>query len=202
MKLRLYGREPLVHVLGPGRRTVIWVQGCPFRCPGCISPDSLPFEGGEEVPVGGLAAWVLAQEGIEGVTFSGGEPFCQAEALCALLDAVRAERDLGAVCYTGYTLEHLRDAGTAPQRALLERIDLLIDGPYVEEQHSDLLWRGSTNQRLILLSERYRALEPGWREADHSAGLEIIARPGGSVTIAGVPPVRASGIRHSVRRPT
>lgn len=188
MTLRLYDREPLVHVLGPGRRAVVWLQGCPFRCPGCISPDSLPFDGGEEVSVGDLAAWVLAQEEIEGVTLSGGEPFCQAEGLCALLDAVRAERDLGAVSYTGYTLERLLETGTEPQRALLERLDLLIDGPYVEAERADLLWRGSANQRLILLSDRYRGLEPQWREADRSAGLQIIARPGGRVTIAGVPP--------------
>src|SRR5712691_11077886 len=62
-------------VLGPGIRAVIWVQGCPLRCAGCLAAETLPFEGGTAMPVDQLASWLTSLSGIEGVTFSGGEPF-------------------------------------------------------------------------------------------------------------------------------
>src|ERR1700722_19472169 len=82
-------------VLGPGVRAVIWVQGCPLRCPGCIAPETLPFAAADG-NVGGvrsvadLAGWLAELDETEGVTLSGGEPFAQAEALAELLDTVRA----------------------------------------------------------------------------------------------------------------
>ena len=134
--LRIFRREAPVTVLGPGRRAVIWVQGCPFACKGCIVPESWSSQGGELISVADLAEWELAQEDIEGMTFSGGEPMEQADALCALVDVVRSSRDLGLVCYTGYRLETLQRQGSTAQRALLARTDLLIDGVYVAREHA------------------------------------------------------------------
>lgn len=186
--LRIFHRVAPVHVLGPFARAVVWVQGCPFRCPGCTSPEALDFAGGEAVSVADLAAWALAQDGIEGLTFSGGEPMAQAAGLCRLVDAVRARADLGVVCYTGDTLERLRDEGTDDQRALLTRVDLLIDGPYIREQHAKILWRGSANQRLLPLTDRYRDLLPVSEAEDRPAGLEAFIAESGLVHLAGVPP--------------
>jgi anaerobic ribonucleoside-triphosphate reductase activating protein len=167
---------------------VIWVQGCPFACKGCIVPESWPIEDGEETAVDELTDWVLAQPELEGVTFSGGEPMEQAGALASLVDRVRASADLGVVCYTGYRLEVLRTRGSEEQRALVARTDLLIDGVYIESEHADLRWRGSSNQRLLPLTDRYRAdVESILEERDRSAGLEFFLNDEGAFGFAGVP---------------
>ncbi|MET8824417.1 4Fe-4S single cluster domain-containing protein [Streptomyces sp. NPDC004610] len=172
-------------VLGPGTRAVLWVQGCPLRCRGCVAAETLPFEGGTAHPVDELADWLCALPGIEGVTLSGGEPFSQAAALAALLDTVRARRpDLSAMAYSGFRYEALR-AGGPDRRALLSRLDLLVDGPYVAARHAGLRWRGSANQRIVALSGRYARLAD---EPDTSAGVEVSLEPDGSLSWAGVPP--------------
>ena len=93
----------------------------------------------------------------EGLTVSGGEPFLQAEALARLIDRLRKRKEIGVILYTGYTLEELRGQ-QAPEGsgALLERIDLLIDGPYIANLNDGGALRGSSNQRVIPLTERYR----------------------------------------------
>ncbi|WP_236848805.1 4Fe-4S single cluster domain-containing protein [Candidatus Thiodictyon syntrophicum] len=124
-----------------------------------MTPDAHPFEGGESAAIDRLAAEILAVDDIEGLTVSGGEPFAQAAGLAALIRQVRAHRDLGLILYTGYRLEDLqRKASDAPGTAdLLGRIDLLIDGPYVAAQNDGVPLRGSANQRVIPLTDRYLA---------------------------------------------
>ncbi len=186
--LRLFKRQSPVNVLGPGKQAVIWVQGCRFACPSCIVPDSWDENAGDLVTVTELVDWVLAVPGIEGVTFSGGEPMLQAEALCNLVDALLDRTNLGVMCYTGYRLEHLEQQGTAAQQTLLQKIDLLIDGLYIEKLHGDLLWRGSANQRLLPLTERYRSLITALlSDADRSAGLEFFMGLAGELSFVGVP---------------
>jgi anaerobic ribonucleoside-triphosphate reductase activating protein len=175
-------------VLGPGRRAVIWVQGCPLRCPSCLAPESWDPAGGETVTVAALAAWLLDQAEIEGLTFSGGEPFCQAAALVELLDIVQQRRDLTVMCYSGYTLEEIQQRGDTEMLALLSRLDLLVDGPYLRAEHADLRWRASRNQRLIALSDRYRELVAAlMRAADRGAGLQFTLA-GERLAFSGIPP--------------
>jgi len=160
------------------------VRGCPLRCQGCIASEDLPFEGGERWPVAALAKRLsgLPAE-VSGVTFSGGEPMAQPGGLPAVVRLLRAGRDWSVMSYTGYTIEYLRAHGDAAQRDLLGLLDILVDGPYLEHRHADLLWRGSDNQRLHFLTSRHA--RPA---ADVSAGLEIdAAAPVLSWT--GVPPV-------------
>ncbi|MCB1216952.1 radical SAM protein [bacterium] len=184
-QLRIFRRQDRTAVLGPGTRAVIWVQGCPFGCPGCIVPESWPSDGGQIVSVNELSDWLLELPEIEGLTLSGGEPMQQPEALCELLDSVRAERDLGVMCYTGYRHEDLLHRGSPAQQALLERIDLLVDGPYIRHRHAELLWRGSSNQRLLDLSGLYAEVLA--ELADDSAGLELELDNEG-LFFTGVPP--------------
>lgn len=186
--LRYYHRESRTRVLGPGFRAVLWLQGCRHGCPGCIVPESWPEEGGRLLPVPEAVEWVLSCD-VEGLTVSGGEPMLQAAALVALADGLRRERDLGLMVYTGYRLEGLQSRGTPEQRELLERVDLLVDGLYLEGRHGDLLWRGSSNQRLLALTDRYRSMlpEPGTPE-DRGAGLEFRVEEGGAFQFVGVPP--------------
>lgn len=187
--LRFYNRDPGSHVLGPGLRAVLWLQGCPRHCPGCLVPESWPASAGQDSTIEEMAEWVLSCPDVEGLTLSGGEPMLQAEAAVALIDLLRQQRDLGVMGYTGFLLEELQRRGTPAQRALLDRLDLLVDGPYVQEQHADLLWRGSSNQRLLALSERYRGLLPSeGSAADRSAGLEFRVEDSGVFHFTGVPP--------------
>jgi len=172
---------------------VIWVQGCPLRCRGCIAPETLSFEGGAGRTVTELADWLCSLGEAEGVTFSGGEPFAQAEALALLLDEVRAVRpDFTAMSYSGFTLAVLK-RGTPPQRALLSRLDLLVDGPYQIGRHGDLRWRGSSNQRLIALTERYRDV---LSRPDVGQGMEFTLGTDDTLSWAGVPSV--PGFREQV----
>lgn len=185
MKLQVYHIVPHTRVLGPFLRFALWVQGCPLRCPGCMTPGSLPFEGGMEVAVDALAAHILATPGIEGLTLSGGEPFAQAGALAALLALVRAERDLGVIIYSGYILAKLRRMQSAT--ALLAQTDLLIDGQYQAKRNDGLSLRGSANQKIHALSQRYRDAIPLYygqsrREVEAHLGHD-------SVMLVGIPGV-------------
>lgn len=179
-------------VLGPGRRAILWVQGCPHRCTGCIAPEGWEPRGGELAHVQDVAEWVLAQPDLEGITISGGEPMLQAGALAALIGMVRSRADLGVICYTGYVLPP-RLAGepgvllrrTSARRDLIAMLDLLIDGPYIQSRHADLLWRASTNQRLIALTRRYAGLLQA--TPDRSAGVVCVLDPDGRLQVIGVP---------------
>jgi anaerobic ribonucleoside-triphosphate reductase activating protein len=186
--LRISRVEPRCDVLGPGTRFVVWVQGCPLRCRGCVAPGSLSFDGGHDVEIGELADRILAEPELAGVTFSGGEPFAQAEGLAALVRLVRAVRpEFSVMSYSGFTLERLQRRGTPPQRDLLDLLDILVDGPYRQELHGALRWRGSSNQRINLLSDRHPEVAG---LPDVSVGLQMSMESDGMLRWAGVPPVQ------------
>ena len=134
---------------GPGIRFVVFTQGCPHRCPGCHNPATHDPAGGYAGDTETLLREFRKNPLLAGVTLSGGEPFCQA-AECAALARIARERGLNVWAYTGYTYERLL-AGEVPDAlALLEQVDVLVDGPFVEAEKSyAALFRGSTNQRLI-----------------------------------------------------
>jgi anaerobic ribonucleoside-triphosphate reductase activating protein len=184
-KLRIFERRSPIKVLGPYERAVIWVQGCDFGCKDCIVPESWDQDVAEAVDISELVTWILDQPNIEGITLSGGEPMLQAEALSILIDALREVKDLGVVCYTGYRLEQLKKLDNILQNNLLKKIDLLIDGVYVENLQGDLLWRGSSNQRILLLSDRYQEFLQF--QSDQSAGLEFFLNGTGEIGFSGVP---------------
>ena len=150
-KLRLAGviRESIVD--GPGIRLVVFAQGCPHRCPGCHNPETHDPAGGYDSSTENILAAVAQNPLLKGVTFSGGDPFLQAEAFAELARALH-ERGLDVITYTGYTIEQLL-AGLERHpdwRALLEETDTLVDGPFLLEQKSLMLrFRGSKNQRVI-----------------------------------------------------
>ena len=141
---------------GPGLRTTLFVQGCPHHCPGCHNPETWSFGGG--TPMEEVCLFEIIRENplCRGVTFSGGEPFAQAEGL-SCLGRMLKEAGYEVASYTGYTFEQLLE-GTEPQKALLETLDVLIDGPFVlEERTLELSFRGSRNQRILNVPESLRA---------------------------------------------
>jgi anaerobic ribonucleoside-triphosphate reductase activating protein len=130
--LNLMGYVDESMVNGPGSRAVVWVQGCPRGCYHCFNPSSWSFAINQLASIEEVSQWILRNPNNTGVTFSGGEPFWQAPALAALARLVK-EAGLNVMSFTGFTLEELRGHRAPPGAGqLLEMLDLLIDGPYVE----------------------------------------------------------------------
>jgi len=189
-RVKLHIAETCVgtRALGPGLRSVAWVQGCPFRCQGCIAPDWIPFgiaSGGREVTPADLAAELLANPDVTGFTFSGGEPMSQAAGLAQLITIARRQRDLTLICFTGYGLAELRErppgAGTDD---LLAAVDVLIDGRYVAARNDGRGLRGSANQRIHFLTDRLRHAEPDLVSGQRRTEIRIRDR---SALLVGVP---------------
>ena len=151
MELNIAGIVDDSIVDGDGCRLTGFVQGCHRRCHGCQNPETQPMEGGRRIDTADILAKVKANPLLAGVTFSGGEPFLQPAPLAALARAVHA-LGLDVWSYSGFTLDELlaraeKDKATA---ALLNEIDVLVDGPYEEaERDLTLHFRGSRNQRVI-----------------------------------------------------
>lgn len=174
--LSLYAELPETNVLGPGCRYAIWVQGCPFDCPGCMSQSTRPFAGGYIATVQELTKRILATKTIEGLTLSGGEPFAHAAGLAALVRSVRAERDLGVIAYSGYTLKEIRKKAVddSAVAALLAELDVLIDGRFQETFNDGGRWRGSANQQLHCFTPRYReAMDKEFGQRGRSVELHL-----------------------------
>lgn len=162
--LRIAGTIGESIVDGPGFRYVIFTQGCPHGCPGCHNPETHAFDGGQIVESDVLAADILKNPLLSGVTFSGGEPFCQAEGLCAVADALAGSKRL--MAYTGFTFEQLLAQEDPWVRRLLEQLELLVDGPYLaDERDLSLRFRGSANQRVLDVPASLAAGAAVWSES-------------------------------------
>ena len=142
---------------GPGLRFTVFTQGCPHNCPGCHNPDTHDPAGGREVSVAELAEQLGKNTITDGLTLSGGEPFCQG-AECAALARIAREKGLNVWVYTGYTYERLLEGGLPGALELLELTDVLVDGSFLlEEKSYEALFRGSSNQRLIDVKQSRQA---------------------------------------------
>lgn len=136
---------------GPGIRMVIFAQGCRHNCKGCHNPHTHPMDGGELVEIDKIVEDIRKNPLLDGVTFSGGEPFEQAKAFAALAKRIN-KLGLNVMAYSGYTFEQLIDDSKERKERmeLLNNIKILVDGPFIQEQKDLLLkFRGSTNQRII-----------------------------------------------------
>ena len=150
MELRIAGTVNDSIVDGPGIRFTVFVQGCPHNCKGCHNPQTHDFEGGTVTTTEALLDKIKENPLLDGVTFSGGEPFCQAESLADLGREIK-KLGLDIITYTGYTFEKLYEERTQNHWGdLLEVTDYLIDGPFILEQKDwEIKFRGSSNQRYI-----------------------------------------------------
>lgn len=195
-------------VNGPGKRAVIWLQGCDLGCRGCWNPATHSFEHPDNETPESLAGWILAQNGIEGVTFSGGEPMQQAQDLLQVILAVKRDKPvLTFGMFTGYNLDELeqgrfkfrcmigneagRDAtvwiwepadASRCWRQIRAHLDFIVAGRFQESKKTTVpAMRSSSNQQLHLFSGRY--VENDFPRQS----VEITIRPGGLTTITGFP---------------
>jgi anaerobic ribonucleoside-triphosphate reductase activating protein len=183
MKIRIAATLAESETNGPGLRSVLWVQGCPKRCPGCWNPSFLRNDGGQWRDVKDAAGLLTRSPRIEGVTFLGGEPFAQAEALNELALLLKAQ-NLSLMAYSGSTLGELLSQGQA-QKDLLSQCDLLVDGEFRKDLAGPYLWRGSRNQKVHFLTDRYKPWES--RVEEDYRDFEFFLE-GGRLILTGDPP--------------
>ena len=149
---------------GPGFRTSIYCAGCCHACPGCHNPQSWDFKGGREMAIEEIIR-IIEADPYANVTFSGGDPMYQAAGFAELAREIHRWTQKDIWCYTGFRFEQLIHPD---QRELLEQIDVLVDGPFVQSLRDEsLLFRGSSNQRIIdIPSTLYEGKVILWK--DHS----------------------------------
>ena len=180
LKFRIHSRLHKSRANGPGTRAVLWLQGCPFDCPGCFNPTLRDFRGGEKIPVDGLIEWALSLKGIDGISISGGEPTEQIQALNVFLSAVREKTDLSVLLFSGRSEKEIFKL--VGGRELLGMIDVLIEGQYNRElANPPGMWPSSANQNIRFLTDRYNR--------DSFSGLpeiEIIITEQGEVVESGL----------------
>jgi anaerobic ribonucleoside-triphosphate reductase activating protein len=190
-QLRLTRAHFPVTALGYGTRLGIWLQGCPLACPGCIAKDTWDPDGGLAIDIDELLDDVrrAIRAGADGLTVSGGEPLEQAAALATFLHGVR---DLGATAnagfdllmYTGYELAEL----DATRRATAGLADVLITGRYVITKPTGLIWRGSSNQTMVLQTPLAEARYASYVEYEPDAlPIQVETTSDGQAWWVGVP---------------
>ena len=150
---------------GPGVRAVIWVQGCTIGCPGCYSAPTHPHTAASLVKPSEISEWLLSIPNIEGVTFSGGEPFEQSAAVLETIKLFRQQRPtLTVFAFSGHTYKELLTSIDHSVTELLHHCDIVSTGPFVSQlRDQSLLWRGSSNQELHYLTNVYNpSMEIEW----------------------------------------
>ena len=157
MRFRLSGIVNDSIVDGPGLRLAVFMQGCPYGCPGCHNPQTHDVMGGREADTEEVRAMLKKNPLLDGLTLSGGEPLLQPQAAREMAELAKAQ-GLNVWCYTGDTVEHMMLTKDPEIMLALEQIDVLVDGPFILEQKSlDLRFRGSRNQRLINMPATLKA---------------------------------------------
>ena len=166
MKIKVAGIVNDSIVDGRGIRMTVFTQGCPHHCPGCHNPQTHDFEGGTWDDTDRIFDAFCENPLLRGITFSGGEPFCQTVPLKALADRVHSvKKDV--TVYSGWTYEQLCAMHDPDIDALLSVCDVLVDGPFIEAQRDpELLFRGSANQRLLDMKKTRAAGKPVLLELD------------------------------------
>lgn len=188
MYAHVHAVEPRSRANGPGVRTVVWFQGCTLGCVGCFNPATHAARGSAATDmltsvdnlVAGLAS--AAVSGIDGLTLSGGEPMQQIDAAIALLAGARLA-GLSTLMFSGYTLEEIHQLPRGSEALAL--LDVLIDGRYRSDLRLGQGLRGSSNQRVHLLSNRYTTCD-----IDGAPLGEVRIAANGDVVLTGVTPLR------------
>ncbi len=167
---------------GPGLRTAIWFQGCSLGCPGCFNPGTHSHEAVIVMPVDKMVANILTyHHAIEGISVSGGEPLEQPRGLYRLLERIRSQTDLSVLLFSGFTLDEISENSAA--EGILDNVDVLVAGRYERDLPLPDGLRGSANQSIHLLTDRYRL-----DEVEKTPHAEILIDSSGHISVSGVNP--------------
>jgi anaerobic ribonucleoside-triphosphate reductase activating protein len=186
--LNLYHFEPLSRVNGPGQRAVVWVQGCTLNCPGCFNPQTHPASAGKNWSIDRLVKLVLEQKsgpdnGIEGISISGGEPLQQLKPLIEFTKQVKEGSDLSILLFSGFAWEEIQRIPQAP--ALLEYLDIVIAGRYIAGKRLASGLIGSSNKTVHFLTRRY-----SMADLAPVPSAEVMLNPDGGIVLSGIDPLR------------
>lgn len=169
--LNIYNIEKSNYVNGNGNRFVIWVQGCDLGCKGCWNQESWSFEPKILKSTDEIFKEILNQPNLDGVTFTGGEPFLQDNELTELAKRIKGETNLTIQVFTGFKLEEIK---TSP---LLEEIDILVSGRYGYQQKvytfSDSIWEYDNESIEIDICEDGHLIVTGYPEDDFLKDLRV-----------------------------
>ena len=147
-----------VKVLGPGDRIGIWLCGCNRACPGCSNPELWSPRPEYEVSIENLCHLidqVLSNHPVDGITITGGEPFQQADDLWKLISQL-SNQVPDILVYSGYRLQELYDLNDPAVNSVLNNVATLVDGAYIQELNDNSPLRGSSNQQIHILKDKYR----------------------------------------------
>ncbi len=176
--------SPATRSLGPGLRSVLWVQGCPFHCEGCIAKDWTLLKENKLMTVDEVVGKLLSNPNVTGITFSGGEPMLQAKGLLEVALSAKEQRALNIICFTGYELKHLLNRPPNKWVAeLLQTIDVLIDGQYIRNLNDNKGLRGSSNQKVHFFTDRLKNFD--FEKHIRTNEIQILD---GQALLIGVPP--------------
>ena len=182
MEIQVYRYLERTKMAGFGWRFCLWVQGCSRRCEGCMAEETWSHSDGVTMCTKEIWKQITATPNIEGITFLGGEPFEQAQAVAMLAQKAQAI-GLSVLTFTGFTYEELTFLDHLHFRQLLDATDLLIDGSFSQKQF-DLKrpWVGSSNQQFHFLSDRYKESD---LKGVHNQ-IEVRIAPNGKTLINGM----------------
>ena len=171
---------PHSNVNGPGSRFVLWLQGCSHGCARCFNAAMQAPKKATLLSIPSVYSLIIKnRKYIEGVTYTGGEPFDQAAGLFQLTKMLKHD-GLSVMSYTGYTLEELRRSRAGSKLKLLKELDLLIDGPFLYEAGACNGWRGSANQQCHVFDANLRP-----ENNDSENAMEIIINEQGDIALTG-----------------
>lgn len=190
--IRIHHFEPVSQVNGPGKRLVVWVQGCALGCTGCFNPETHDFLGGETWEVEKLAQHIIRlQDGLEGLTISGGEPAHQHRALAQLIRQIRVSTKLSVLVFSGYDMDELKRLPKINE--FLEGIDVLIAGRYVANQRVARNLIGSGNKKLYFFTNRYTI-----KDMEEIPQAEILISADGEVILSGIDPLHWNSLDRKI----
>jgi anaerobic ribonucleoside-triphosphate reductase activating protein len=180
--LNIHAILPASRANGPGLRTVVWFQGCSIGCQGCFNPLTHSAEPQQLITPEVLVEQIIANSSeIEGITISGGEPFDQAEGLLVFLKLLRSTSGLSIVLLSGYTFKQIvkKPFGSA----ILQQVDVLIAGPFINDLKSPARLAGSSNKSHHFINQRYTLLD-----FNLVSDVEIVIDGTGEVIVSGIKP--------------
>lgn len=181
-QLHLHRLLPASYANGPGRRAVIWVQGCTLGCPECFNPETHPVAGGSFIPPQALLEKIVSLTDIAGITITGGEPLQQATVLGEFLRLWRQRSKLPVILFSGFTLAEIKRM--PGHETILTNIDVLIAGRYVAAQRVARDLRGSSNKEMHFLTDYYKV-----EDFQKIPPAEVIITESGEVLFSGIDPM-------------
>jgi len=177
--LTCHAVEQVSEANGPGKRFVIWLQGCNLACNGCFNPQTHDFNGGYQISVTELFEQIIQTPNIEGISISGGEPLLQAENLLKLTTRIKQETKLSILLFTGFGIDEIETENT--KKAILNCCDIIIAGRYQNENLCFESLKSSSNQKIIFNTDRYSQ-----KDLQNISSTEIIIDQNGNITLTGM----------------